>query len=207
MAKTNALTYHSAEKYALDLWLTCENETDSRLKLSNRMMGLVLMIGLETGARISDLLNMKYSDIKEMENRPNVYVISFYVKKSKTHHKWLISSNLKHRIDATREYMKFEHGYYGDYIFYNPTTEKTFGRVWASKRISIANKLGKMGKVLDVAGSHSLRKASAHNLYERSQDLRLVQAQLKHRNIATTSRYLGLEEKQALDKAIHVLGY
>jgi site-specific recombinase XerD len=64
-----------------------------------------------------------------------------------------------------------------------------------------------MGKVLDVAGSHSLRKASAHNLYERSQDLRLVQAQLKHRNIATTSRYLGLEEKEALDKAVHVLGY
>ena len=27
-----------------------------------------------------------------------------------------------------------------------------------------------MGKVIKVAGSHSLRKASAHNLYERSQD-------------------------------------
>lgn len=207
MAKTNALNFHSAEKYALDLWLKCEGETDSRLKLSNRMMGLVLMVGLETGARISDLLNMKYSDIKEMENRPNVFTISYRVEKSKTNHKWLISANLKHRIDATREYMKNEHGYYGNYIFYNPNTEKPFGRVWASKRISIANKLGKMGKVLDVAGSHSLRKASAHNLFDRSQDLRLVQSLLKHKNIATTSKYLGLEEQEALSKAIHVLGY
>lgn len=205
MAKTEKLNYRLAEKYALDLWVNCEGETDSRLKVSNRMMGLVLMLGLETGARISDLLNMKYSDIKEMPNKPNVYVISFYVKKSKTHHKWVITSDLKNKIDITREYMKLEHGYYGDFIFYNPSTEKQYGRVWASKRISIANKLGKMGKVIDVAGSHSLRKASAHHLFERSQDLRLVQSQLKHRNIATTSRYLGLEEQEALHKAIHVL--
>jgi len=207
MAKTNALTYHSAHKYALDLWLTCENETDSRLKLSNRMIGLVLMLGLETGARISDLLRMQYSDISEMKDRPNVYVIDFYIKKTDSRHKWIISAKLKHRIDATREYMKGEHGYYGDLIFYNPNVKKAFGRVWASRRIAVANRLGKMGEVVDVAGSHSLRKASAHHLFERSQDLRLVQSQLKHKNIATTSRYLGLEEKQALDKAVHVLGY
>ena len=207
MAKTNALNYHSAYKYALDLWLKCEGETDSRLKLSNRMMGLVLMLGLETGARISDLLRMKYTDISEMKDMPNVYVIDFYIKKTNSQHKWIVSAQLKHRIDATREYMKFEHGYYGDIIFYNPNVKKAFGRVWASRRIAVANKLGKMGEVVDVAGSHSLRKASAHNLFERSQDLRLVQSQLKHRNIATTSRYLGLEEKQALHKAVHVLGY
>ena len=64
MAKTEKLSYHNAKKYAHDLWLNCENETDTRLKLSNRMMGLVLMMGLETGARISDLLKMKYSDIE-----------------------------------------------------------------------------------------------------------------------------------------------
>lgn len=207
MAKTDALNYHSAKKYANDLWVNCEYETDSRLKLSNRMIGLVLLMGLETGARISDLLKMKYSDIKEMENKPNVFTISYYVAKSKTNHMWVLSAQLKNKIDATREYMKLEHGYYGDIIYYNPSKEKAFGRVWASKRIAIANRLGKMGEVIKVAGSHSLRKASAHNLYERSQDLRLVQAQLKHRNIATTSRYLGLEEKEALDKAVHVLGY
>ncbi len=207
MAKTDALNYHSAKKYANDLWVNCEYETDSRLKLSNRMIGLVLLMGLETGARISDLLEMKYSDIKEMENKPNVFTISYYVTKSKTNHMWVLSAQLKNKIDATREYMKLEHGYYGDIIYYNPSKEKAFGRVWASKRIAVANRLGKMGEVIKVAGSHSLRKASAHNLYERSQDLRLVQAQLKHRNIATTSRYLGLEEKEALDKAVHVLGY
>ena len=86
-------------------------------------------------------------------------------------------------------------------------TEKQFGRVWASKRIAIANRLGKMGEIIKVAGSHSLRKAAAHNLFDRSQDLRLVQSLLKHKNIATTSKYLGLEEQEALSKAIHVLGY
>ena len=170
-------------------------------------MGLVLLIGLETGARIGDLLKMKYSLIEEIKNKPNVYTITFYVEKSDANHKWLISSKLKNKIDTTREYMKTIHGYYGDMIFYNPKTEKQFGRVWASKRIAIANRLGKMGEIIKVAGSHSLRKAAAHNLFDRSQDLRLVQSLLKHKNIATTSKYLGLEEQEALSKAIHVLGY
>ena len=207
MAKTERLSYHNAEKYANELWVNCENETDTRLKLSNRMMGLVLLIGLETGARIGDLLKMKYSLIEEIKNKPNVYTITFYVEKSDANHKWVISSKLKNKIDTTREYMKTIHGYYGDMIFYNPKTEKQFGRVWASKRIAIANRLGKMGEIIKVAGSHSLRKAAAHNLFDRSQDLRLVQSLLKHKNIATTSKYLGLEEQEALSKAIHVLGY
>ena len=42
MAKTEKLSYHNAEKYANELWVNCENETDTRLKLSNRMIGLVL---------------------------------------------------------------------------------------------------------------------------------------------------------------------
>lgn len=207
MAKTDKLNYNSARTYANDLWLNCENETDTRLKLSNRMMGLVLLMGLETGARISDLLEMKYSNIEEMKKRPNTYTITFYVEKSDVDHTWVISANLKGKIDATREYMKTMHGYYGDIIFYNPTTEKQFSRVWASKRIAIANRLGKMGEIIKVAGSHSLRKASAHHLFELSKDLRLVQTFLKHKNIATTSKYLGLDEEEALSKAIHVLGY
>ena len=207
MAKTEKLSYHNAEKYANELWVNCANETDTRLKLSNRMMGLVLLIGLETGARIGDLLKMKYSLIEEIKNKPNVYTITFYVEKSDADHKWVISSKLKNKIDTTREYMKIIHGYYGDMIFYNPNVEQPFGRVWASKRIAIANRLGKMGEIIKVAGSHSLRKAAAHNLFDRSQDLRLVQSLLKHKNIATTSKYLGLEEQEALSKAIHVLGY
>jgi integrase len=205
--KTTKLNYECAKNYAKDLWLNCENETDTRLKLSNRMMGLALLMGLETGARISDLLKMKYSDIVEMKKRPNTYIISFKVKKSNANHRWVISVDLKGKINSTREYMKTIHGYYGDMIFYNPKTKKQFSRVWASKRIAVANRLGKMGEIVEVAGSHSLRKASAHHLFEASKDLRLVQMFLKHKNIATTSKYLGLDEEEALSKAIAVLGY
>ena len=105
MAKTDALNYHTAEKYAIDLWANCEGETDSRIKLGNRMMGLVLLLGLETGARISDLLNMRYKDIKELPNRPNVYTITWNVSKNNSEHKWVISSEMKSKIDITREYM------------------------------------------------------------------------------------------------------
>lgn len=207
MAKTEKLSYHNASKYAHKLWSECEEQTGSRLKIANRIFGLVLMLGLESGARISDLLKMKFSDIKEIKEKPNAYILSYYVTKSKVWHKWVISAQLKNRIDVTREWMKLEYGYYGDDIFTNPISNKQFTREWASKRIAVANRLGKMGEIIDVAGSHSLRKASAHNLFERSKDLRLVQTLLKHKNIATTSRYLGLEEQEALSKAIHVLGY
>tara|TARA_B100001093_G_C26837225_1_gene1018903 strand:+ start:993 stop:1616 length:624 start_codon:yes stop_codon:yes gene_type:complete len=207
MAKTDALNYNSAKKYAQDLWANCEGATDSRIKLGNRMIGLALLLGLETGARISDLLKMKFSDIEELPNRPNVYTITWDVAKSNSKHKWVISADMKSKIDATQEYMKLHHSYYGDLIFYNAIRKTRYSREWASKRIAVANRLGKMGQIIDVAGSHSLRKASAHNLYEKSKDLRLVQSLLKHRNIKTTNEYLGLREKEAFEQAICVLGY
>ena len=152
-------------------------------------------------------LQMRYSDIEELPNRPNVYTITWKVSKSKSEHKWVISSDMQSKINYTRNYMKTVHSYYGDLIFYNAVRKTRFSREWASKRIAVANRLGKMGEIIDVAGSHSLRKASANNLYKKSKDLRLVQSLLKHRNIKTTNEYLGLREKEAFEQAICVLGY
>ena len=128
MKKTEKLNYQITKKYAINLISECNKQTDTRLILSNRMFGLVLLVGLETGARISDLLKMKYSDIVEMKKRPNTYIISFKVKKSNTNHRWVISVDLKGKINSTREYMKTVHSYYGDLIFYNAVRKTRFSR-------------------------------------------------------------------------------
>lgn len=50
-------------------------------------------------------------------------------------------------------------------------------------------------------GSHSLRRTRVAHIYKKTANLRAVQVLLGHKNIETTTRYLGIEEEQALDIA------
>lgn len=50
-------------------------------------------------------------------------------------------------------------------------------------------------------GSHSLRRTRVAHIYRKTANIRAVQVLLGHKNIETTTRYLGIEEEQALDIA------
>ena len=210
MATTTKLNYRIAYDYALKLWKTCENETDSRLILSNRMFGLALLIGLETGARITDILNMKYSDIYEMTNRLNVFRIKYKVHKSSKDTEWLISTDTNRLIEETREWLRrkyYKTSIIQDEIFINPLTGNKFTREWASKRVKKANKLQPMAEGKGSVGFHSVRKTAANELYKRCNDLRVVKDQLMHSKLTTTNRYLGLDKEQSIEKAMYAMGY
>jgi len=204
MKKTEKLNYQITKKYAITLISECDKQTDTRLILSNRMFGLVLLVGLETGARISDLLKLKWKDIKSYG--PNEYMLTYHISKSKKDISIPLSNDLIHHITNTKEWLKNKYILVSESIFYNYDTGKSFTRVWASNRISKANKSGLLGEIIDVAGSHSLRRTSAVNVFEKSNgDMRIASMLLGHKNLVSTSNYLQVNEKEMFDKLKNIV--
>ena len=50
-------------------------------------------------------------------------------------------------------------------------------------------------------GSHSLRRTRVAHIYRKTANLRVAQVLLGHKNIESTTRYLGIEEEEAMDIA------
>lgn len=204
MKKTEKLNYQITKKYALTLINECDNQTDTRLILSNRVFGLILLVGLETGARISDILKLKWDDIETYGN--SEYMLTYHNSKSKKYISIPLSNGLAQQILNTKDWLSFRYQLVSDYIFYNYDNNKLFTRVWASNRISQANKRGLLGEIIDVAGSHSLRRTSAINVYEKSNgDMRIASMLLGHKNLVTTSNYLQVNEKEMFSKLKTIL--
>jgi integrase len=202
MKTTEKLNFNATKKYANDLLKFAHTKTDTRLKAGNCNLGLLVLVGLETGLRISDLLLLKYSDISKNDIDID---INIQLKKTKKNHTSPISHSLYDTIENHRLNNRTTFGYSNKYLFYNYSNKSLYSRVWASNRISVANKNGLMGEVLDVAGCHSLRRSSAINVFERTNDIRLASAHLGHKNIVTTSAYLQETEKSNLSKLRNLL--
>ena len=84
-----------------------------------------------------------------------------------------------------------------------PLCEAAHGAPVGAPRIAYEWKLlKKKANVNPRLTPHDLRRTIAKRLYDDTKDLRLVQALLGHRNIATTLRYVGAADKAALKLAI-----
>ena len=81
------------------------------------------------------------------------------------------------------------------YVLQNMKTKKAYSRMWIMRRLQKHNEAGRLGRVVDTVGAHSLRKAFAMDLYERTGRVNLVQKALGHANITTTSTYLEVGTK------------
>ena len=204
MNKTEKVNYNATMKYANDL-LQLNGNMSNRTKLSNSTFGLLLKICLKTGIRVTDLLNLEYSQITENKKYLNTFTLTYHINKTDSSNTVPIGAELMMTIQSYKIECLKDYGYTSSYIFYNYQTQKLFSRVWASKRISKANKDGKLGQVLNVVGMHSVRRAAVVEIFEKTQDLALAQSFLGHKNILTTSNYLQDVKTSTQDKLRSVL--
>lgn len=150
------------EDYILDLWINSDTQTDSRLVISNKVASIFLQLKKETNAKSIDLIKTKYSDIIELLNKPNSYILKHLQHKGFIVKYYFISTELKNKIDIYKEWIKLKYGYFGDDLFYNPPNNKLFTRVF------IYNKLKKKRyneNTLNYAKSYIL-KDNTNNTYK-----------------------------------------
>lgn len=204
MKKTDKVNYNATMKYANDLILQ-DHHTSQRTKSSERAFGMVLKICLKTGIRVSDLLNLEYHQFTENKKYSNTYTLTYHITKTSTTNSVPVGAELMMNIEKYRMECLQDHGYTSSNIFFNYQNKKLFSRVWASNKISKANKDGDLGQVLNVVGMHSVRRSAVVEIFEKTQDLALAQSFLGHKNILTTSNYLQDIKTSTQDKLRSVL--
>jgi len=162
---------------------------------------LLFTLQSKTGLRISDVLDLKYTNV--VFKGLDIY-LELILKKTKRDLVLPMDRLLLKMIQDYKEYCILEFDEANEQMFFNYNNGKTFTYMWASKRINQLNKSGVLGKVYDNVGTHSIRKGLAEYLYSKK-GLRTTQYLLGHKSMLTTEIYLKLDEKQHLKDLQEVL--
>ncbi|NIK80547.1 site-specific recombinase XerD [Paenibacillus castaneae] len=138
------------------------------------------MAGFNSGLRISDLLQLQVSDVKDATH--------LYIKEQKTEKRRQIKINPTLR-QAIAKYIA---GMMDDeWLFPAKTTGTPISRQYAHKILNIAaKKVGIKAKI----STHSLRKSFGYHLYQNTKDVALLQSMFGHSAPSITLRYIGVNQ-------------
>ncbi len=141
----------------------------------------IWVVGVNLALRISDLLNIKYSDISNnrlriTESKTNKNVDIPLNKKAAS----VIKSIMNQHPDCV-------------YLFQSRASRNLSGRIKPLSRQSVSAAFKDVGEMVDVKlSSHSLRKTRGYFLYQKTNDIARVCKMLRHSNTGITLRYIGL---------------
>ena len=140
----------------------------------------LFVMGINTGLRISDLLKLKVSDVKDKTH------ISIQEEKTKKSKRFLINANLRMEITEYTSNMNNE-----DYLF-EGRKGKPIGRIMAWKLLSTtATQAG-----LENIGTHTLRKTFGYHFYQRKKDIAILQKIFNHSSPSETLLYIGITQEE-----------
>lgn len=156
----------------------------------------LMNIGVNVALRISDLLRLKFEDIKSD--------YSIYLKENKTGKNKIIKLN-KTSQKAVKELKKFykKEGYKDynkGYLFKSqfpkyksefkdiPITPYSVGRYLREAKDLLA--------IVYPIGTHSFRKTWGYTVYTKTKDIGLVMKALNHSSPSITLRYIGIEQEK-----------
>lgn len=150
---------------------------------------LLFTVGINTGLRISDLLQLQVSDVQD---KTHITIIESKTKKTKKH---MINTQLKKDID---HYISSNNLTSNDYLFMSQKgNNKPISRVQAYRILNnVALKVG-----LDEIGTHTLRKTFGYFHYQQYKDVALLQELFNHSAPSVTLRYIGINQ-DIMDKSI-----
>lgn len=144
----------------------------------------LLVLGLNCGLRISDMLNLKVKDVKDYK---------IMIKESKTKKSTRIPLySIKDEID---DYIKFLDD--DDYLFRNKRgLNKPIGRIQA---YNILKECSEAVGIKDF-GCHSMRKSFGYHFYKKNKDISILMHVFNHSSESITKKYLGLVDDEVEDR-------
>ena len=150
------------------------------LLLENRERDFVLFeLGINTGLRISDILKLKVSDVR---NKKYIKVVEKKTKKSRM---IIITPKMENIL---QNYTKDKD--LTEYLFPSRKGGNPITRVQAYR---ILNSVCRLLEIQHI-GTHSLRKTFGYHLYNKTKDVVLIQSILNHSSPKITLRYIGVTQ-------------
>ena len=144
---------------------------------------IMVLVGLNTGLRISDILQIKISDVRQKD--------SFYIveKKTKKTRVVYLQTSMKNEID---EYIRHKNLSDSEYLFCSHRGSGPIDRIQAWRIIkAAADKCG-----LKNVGTHTLRKTFGYHHYKQYKDVAILQQIFNHSSPSVTLRYIGINEEE-----------
>jgi integrase len=148
---------------------------------------LFFFTGINTGLRISDILQLKVSDVRDKTH------ITIKEQKTDKIKRFKINANLKEEFDKYILTMKDN-----EYLSQSKKgINKPITRIQAYRILNYAaNKVG-----LNEIGTHTLRKTFGYHFYQKTKDVALLQQLFNHSSPSVTLRYIGINQ-DIMDDAI-----
>jgi integrase len=146
----------------------------------------MFVMGMNTGLRISDFLQLKVADIK---NKTHITIME---KKTGKDKRFPINGNLRTEIGAYVAALDEQ-----DFLFPSKKTDKPITRIQAYRILNDA--AAKVG--LQEIGTHTLRKTFGYHFYQKTKDVALLQELFNHSAPSVTLRYIGINQ-DVIDRAI-----
>lgn len=148
---------------------------------------MLFVLGINTGLRISDLLDLKVQDVKD-----KTHIILTEQKTGKIK-RFMINGQLKQDIDKYIDNMGDNEYLFQSQKGYN----KPISRVQAYRILNkAAENIG-----LEEIGTHTLRKTFGYWHYKQYKDVALLQELFNHSAPSVTLRYIGINQ-DIMDKTI-----
>jgi len=145
----------------------------------------LFVIGINTGLRISDILNLKIEDIKDKD--------FIRIREKKTGKEKLISinNNLKEEIAKYIKDKKESDFLFQSKAFNNKTVNKPLSRISAYRILNQSAK--EIGLQIPI-GTHTLRKTFGYHFYQNTKDIALLQEIFNHSSASITLKYIGINQ-------------
>lgn len=161
------------------------------LRKSGERDYMLFCVGINTGLRISDILNLRVSDVR---GKTHIHITEQKTGKDK---KFKINNALK---DELEEYISDMSGC--EYLFQSHKGKnKPITRVQAYRILNdAAQRVG-----LSEIGTHTLRKTFGYHFYKQYKDVALLQELFNHSAPSVTLRYIGINQ-DIMDKAMDDFG-
>ena len=151
------------------------------LKPKKKRNFLLFILGINCGLRVSDLLQLKISDIK---NKTHIELIE---QKTGKLRRFPINQTL---YTLLRDYIENKDG--EQWLFKSQKgINQPITRIQAYRIIKDACRKAGLS---DHIGTHSLRKTFGYHLYKKTKDVALLQNILNHSSPNITLRYIGINQ-------------
>lgn len=155
------------------------NQIKNILKNRSNRNCFLFELGINTGLRISDLLKLKVSDIK---NKTHITIIE---QKTGKYKKFLINDSLRKKVNDYTASMS------SDMFLFSSRNCLPVKRHTAYKIIKQA---ARDAGIKDKIGTHTLRKTFGYHLYQKTKDVAMLQRIFNHSSPDTTMCYIDIQQ-------------
>lgn len=151
----------------------------------------LILFGLYTALRISDILRLKWNMIYDFERK--TFLEHIYIEEKKTKKMSVIALN-KHLKTALKIYLRTQKPQSGDYVFTKRTTPSQ--PISRSQAFRIIKKTAGSAAHSQNISCHSLRKTFGYHAWKQGTPPAMLMDIYNHSSYSVTKRYLGINQDE-----------